>query len=146
MFKKISVFDPQLNLSSNAAIFQHLFFFANVGTREGSMLLNIVYAIFFWIYVLLSYSVFIPERIFALLHQEGLRRRWMHLVGQMYSLVLLTVGWSRILVHHRERFPKRGLPICIVSNHQPTPTSSFFLGACRWPQATSPKTAFEKYR
>ncbi len=93
------------------------------------MLLNIVYAIFFWIYVLFSYTVFIPERIFALLRQEGLRQRWMHLVGQIYSLILLTVGWSRIFVHHRERFPRRGLPVCIVSNHQAYADILVFLGS-----------------
>lgn len=93
------------------------------------MLLNIVYAIFFWIYVLFSYSVFIPERIFALLGKERLRLRWMHLAGKIYSVVLLTVGWSRIIIHHRERFPQRGKPVCIVSNHQAYADILVFLGS-----------------
>jgi len=82
------------------------------------MLLNLVYALVFWIYVLFSYIIFIPERIFALLRQERIRRRWMNLLGKIYSVGLLSIGWSRIFVHHRERFPKIGQPICIVSNHQ----------------------------
>lgn len=93
------------------------------------MFLNLVYAVFFWLYVIGSLAVFVPERIFALLRQERLRLRWLHLTGKVYATVLLGLGWSRVIVHHRERFPKLGRPICIVSNHQAyADILAFFVG------------------
>lgn len=81
------------------------------------MILNLAFGLFFWLYAILSVNVFLVERLLALFGQERLCLRYVHTAGKFSSIFLLAVGFSRVIVHHPERVPRRR-PLCVVSNHQ----------------------------